>query len=230
MSDIERPDDELLVPAVGALVFASDEPVAPREMARALGVDLEEVQQALATLAERCEKAGCGLRFERIAGGARFVTRPEVAPWLRRLFRERNRTRLTPAALETLAIVAYRQPVTVPEIQAIRGKDPSAAIRGLLEKKLIRILGRKRVVGNPLLYGTARQFLVHFGLDSLADLPSIEDFDRFVEVLDARQAEAAGEGLDPGDDAEDDGGSTFGEAPEGGPAQPPGPVEVGEDA
>jgi segregation and condensation protein B len=109
-----------------------------------------------------------------------------VGPWVRRFFQQRNRTRLSPAALETLAIVAYRQPVTGPEIQAIRGKDPGAALKGLLDKKLVRCLGRKKVVGSPLLYGTPREFLVHFGLNSLEDLPSIEDFDQFLEVLDAR--------------------------------------------
>jgi segregation and condensation protein B len=225
MSENERPDDELLVPAVGALVFASDEPVEPRELARVLGVTPSEVTTALDALAERLERAGCGLALEHVAGGARLVTRPELATWLRRLFRERNRSRLSPPALETLAIVAYRQPVTLPEIQAIRGKDPTAAIRGLLEKKLVRILGRKRVVGNPLLYGTSKAFLVHFGLDSLADLPSIEDFDRFIEVLDARSALAAGEPL-PFDEGTPDVELAFDEGDDG----EAGRVEVGGDA
>ncbi|HXV76299.1 MAG TPA: SMC-Scp complex subunit ScpB, partial [Candidatus Polarisedimenticolaceae bacterium] len=88
-----------------------------------------------------------------------------------------------------LAIVAYRQPITAPEIQAIRGKDPSAALKTLLEKKLLRILGRKKVVGNPLLYGTSKQFLIHFGLNSLSDLPAIEDFEELVEALAAEQPE-----------------------------------------
>ena len=101
----------------------------------------------------------------------------------RRFFRQRNRTRLSPPALETLAIVAYRQPVTSPEIQAIRGKDPSAALKGLLDRRLIRIMGKKKVVGNPLIYGSTKEFLVHFGLDTLKDLPSIEEFDAFVGAL-----------------------------------------------
>ena len=103
---------------------------------------------------------------------------------MRGFFRHRNRTRLTPAALETLAIIAYRQPVTSPEIQAIRGKDPSAALKSLLDKRLIKILGKKKVVGSPLLYGTRREFLEHFGLNALDDLPAIEDFDEFVDVLE----------------------------------------------
>ncbi len=100
----------------------------------------------------------------------------EVGDSVRQFFRQRNRTRLSLPALETLAIVAYRQPITAPEIHAIRGKDPAAAIKGLLDKKLLRILGRKKVVGSPLLYGTPKQFLHHFGLNTIEDLPSIEDF------------------------------------------------------
>ncbi len=104
-----------------------------------------------------------------------MATQAEVGPWVRRFFQNRNRTRLTAAALETLAIVAYRQPITAPEIQAIRGKDSSAALKSLLEKKMTRILGKKKVVGNPLLYGTRKQFLLHFGFGVLgADRLSAE--------------------------------------------------------
>ena len=176
-----------LAPAVGALIFASDEPVHPKEIASALGgVEVAQVEEALTELDRLLEDRGLGLSLEHIAGGVRFATRPEFAPWVRVLFRERNRTRLSFAALETLAIVAYRQPVTAPEIQAIRGKDPVAALKGLLDKKLVRCLGRKKVVGSPLLYGTPKEFLVHFGLNTLEDLPSIEEFDQFMNVLDAR--------------------------------------------
>jgi segregation and condensation protein B len=176
-----------LAPAVGALIFASDEPVHPKEIASALGgVEVAQVEEALTELDRLLEDRGLGLSLEHIAGGVRFATRPEFAPWVRVLFQERNRTRLSFAALETLAIVAYRQPVTAPEIQAIRGKDPVAALKGLLDKKLVRCLGRKKVVGSPLLYGTPKEFLVHFGLNTLEDLPSIEEFDQFMNVLDAR--------------------------------------------
>jgi len=184
----EPVDPELLVPAVGAVVFASDEPVRPADLAQALGgVELEQVEQALQTLQESYDQHPLGLRVERIAGGYRLATRSDVGAWVRRFLQQRNRTRLTPAALETLAIVAYRQPITAPEIQAIRGKDPAAALKSLLDKKLIRILGRKKVVGNPLLYGTRKEFLVHFGLDSLEDLPKLDDFDEFVDALTSEQ-------------------------------------------
>ncbi len=169
------------------MIFAADEPVHLEEISSALGgVDVQQVEEAIRTLERQLDRHGFGLALERIAGGIRFATRPEFAPWVRQFFRQRNRTRLSLAALETLAIVAYRQPVTAPEIQAIRGKDPSAALKGLLDKKLVRCLGRKKVVGSPLLYGTPKEFLIHFGLNSLDDLPSIEDFDQFLDVLDAR--------------------------------------------
>jgi segregation and condensation protein B len=194
----ERPNEEQLVAAIGAVVFASDEPVVPREVAAALGdLDVAEVERAIGVLEERYASCDVGITVERIAGGIRLATRSDVAAWVRRWFRQRNRARLSPAALETLAIIAYRQPVTAPEIQAIRGKDPTAALHGLLDKRLVRCLGRKKVVGNPLLYGTSKEFLVHFGLDSLGDLPSIEEFDQFLETLDA----AAGGAVDPAGDA-----------------------------
>jgi segregation and condensation protein B len=181
------PGPEELVAAVEAVVFAAAEPVQAGEIAAALGgtggLDGGQVEQAIEELSRRLDANGGGLRLERVAGGWRLATRPEVGVWVRRFFRQRNRTRLSPASLETLAIVAYKQPITAPEIQAIRGVDPSHGIKSLLEKRMIRILGRKKVVGNPLLYGTTKQFLVHFGLDRLADLPSLEDFDQFVGAL-----------------------------------------------
>jgi segregation and condensation protein B len=178
----------LLVPALGAALFASDEPVGPEELAKALGgIPSEEMDQAIEQLRTELERSVTGLRLEAVAGGYQISTTPEVGPWVRQFFRQRNRARLSPAALETLAIVAYRQPVTAPEIQAIRGKDPSAALKTLLDKKLLRLLGRKKVVGNPLLYGTSKQFLIHFGLNSLEDLPAIEDFEVLVEALAAER-------------------------------------------
>ena len=178
------PGPEELVAAVEAVVFAAAEPVPAGEIAGALGgLAAEQVEQAIEELSRRLDGSGGGLRLERVAGGWRLSTRPEVGVWVRRFFRQRNRTRLSPASLETLAIVAYKQPITAPEIQAIRGVDPSHGVKSLLEKRMIRILGRKKVVGNPLLYGTTKQFLVHFGLDRLADLPSLEDFDQFVGAL-----------------------------------------------
>jgi segregation and condensation protein B len=198
--------DEQLSLAVEAVIFAAGEPVSPRELAEAFDdADAADVERAIDAMEARFRDSGSALRVERIAGGVRLATRPELGEWVRRFFRQRNRTRLTPAALETLAIVAYRQPVTAPEIQAIRGKDPSAALKSLIDKKLVRILGKKKVVGSPLLYGTSKQFLVHFGLDRIGDLPSITDFDELLgaagtdaaSLLEAASA-AAGEPGEPG--------------------------------
>ena len=174
-------EQDQLVAAVGAVLFASGEPVQLKEIASAIkGVAVPDVEKAIEALEAQYEKNKAGLRLEWVAGGVRLATRPEVAEWVRQFFRQRHRTRLSPAALETLAIVAYRQPVTAPEIQAIRGKDPQGPLGNLVDKKLLRILGKKKVVGNPLLYGTSKQFLVHFGLNNLADLPSMDEFDAFV--------------------------------------------------
>jgi segregation and condensation protein B len=174
-----------LVAAVEAVLFAAAETVHPKEIAAAFeGPDENDVRSAIEALTARYAEGPGGLVVEQVAGAYRLATKPAVGALVRQFFRQRNRTRLSPAGLETLAIVAYRQPATVPEIQAIRGVDPSGSLKSLLEKKLVRILGRKKVVGNPLLYGTTKQFLVHFGLNKLEDLPSIEEFDQFVGALD----------------------------------------------
>ncbi|MBD3866731.1 MAG: SMC-Scp complex subunit ScpB [Acidobacteria bacterium] len=184
----ERPPAELLESTLEAIIFASTDPVRPAELGTALGgIPDEEVVAALESLSSRYARADTGLILEQVAGGYRLATRSNVGAWVRTYFRNQNRTRLTPATLETLAIVAYRQPVTAPEIQAIRGKDPTYGLKVLLEKRMLRIMGRKKVVGNPLLYGTSRQFLVHFGLNSLKDLPSIEEFDAFLDTLGQAQ-------------------------------------------
>jgi segregation and condensation protein B len=184
VSETDNLREEQLMAAVGAILFASGEPVQPKEIASALkDVKLADVQKAIDGLDRHYATDEAGLRLERVAGGVRLSTRPEVAEWVRQFFRERHRARLSHAALETLAIVAYRQPVTAAEIQAIRGKDPQGPLKNLVEKKLLRILGKKKVIGNPQLYGTSKHFLVHFGLDSLGDLPSMDEFDAFVGGL-----------------------------------------------
>jgi segregation and condensation protein B len=177
-----------LIAAVEAVLFAAAEPVHPKEIAAAFeGATESEVAAAIEALRERCAEGQGGLTVEQVAGAFRLATKPAVGAIVRQFFRQRNRTRLSPAALETLAIIAYRQPITVPEIQAMRGVDPSGSLKGLLEKSLVRILGRKKVVGNPLLYGTTKQFLVHFALNRLDDLPSIEEFDQFLGALQGGQ-------------------------------------------
>lgn len=183
-TDDRTPPTELVSAAVEAVIFAAGEPVKISEIVAAFGLDDEApVLEALESLREEYEQRQGGLSIERVAGGFRLATRSAVGAWVRQFFRQRNRTRLTPAGLETLAIVAYRQPITAPEIQAVRGVDPSGTLRSLLEKRMIRILGKKKVIGSPFLYGTTRDFLVHFGLDDLDDLPSLEEFEEILGGL-----------------------------------------------
>lgn len=164
--------------ALEAVLFVSGEPVS-RE--RLLGLfdeaDREEAGAALEAVLARFGGEGRGVMVDEAAGGVRLVTRPELHDWLRRFFESGGGTKLSMAALETLAIVAYRQPVTAPEIQELRGVNPSGVLKTLLERRLVRIAGRKEVVGRPFLYSTTREFLVHFGLKSLEDLPPLEDFE-----------------------------------------------------
>ncbi len=176
-----------------ALLYATPDPVTIEELKEAFGAErAAEVDAALAALAEDYRRPDGGLRVERVAGGYRITTRPELAEILREFVRRRNRSRLSRAALETLAVVAYRQPVTAPEIEAVRGVCPSAILHSLLEKRLIRICGRKKVVGSPFLYETTGEFLEHFGLNSVEDLPSLEEFSGILD--DVQPAAAAPEG------------------------------------
>lgn len=173
----ERSDMEA---ALEAILFVSSEPV-PR--ARLLEMfeegEREQAAEALEAVLARYSAEGDsrGVMAEDVGGGVRLVTRPEVAGWLRRFFDVAGGNKLSMAALETLAIIAYRQPITGPEIQELRSVNPSGVIKTLLERRLVRITGRKEVVGKPFLYGTTREFLVHFGLNSLRDLPPLEEFE-----------------------------------------------------
>jgi segregation and condensation protein B len=164
-----------------ALIFASPQPLTPREITEVMGgVPREAWQAALEELRADYARDGRGLQLMEIAGGWQITTRPEYNDWVRELLDPKAPTRLSIQALETLAVVAYKQPVTLPEIIELRGVKSGGVIKTLLEKRLIRILGRKEVVGRPILYGTTKQFLLHFGLKDLGDLPRIEEF---AEVL-----------------------------------------------
>lgn len=183
---------ERLRAVLEALAFATEEPLTLEDLSDLFpGMDQALLQEALDGLERACQAEDRGLRMIRVAGGHRLVTKSELGEWVRALFRSRNRRRLTTQALETLAIVAYRQPITTPEIQAIRGTDPTAVLEGLLEKKLVRILGRKKVVGKPVLYGTTREFLAHFGLNTLDELPDLQEFGGFAAPVGAGPERAA---------------------------------------
>lgn len=139
------------------------------------GVSPADVAAALEIVRRRHEGESSGLVLENVAGGWRLATRPELEAAVRTFFGVRSRSRLSQAAIETLAIIAYRQPITLPEINFLRGVNSAAVLRTLVERRLVRVAGRKQVVGTPLLYRTTKEFLVHFGLDDLAALPALDE-------------------------------------------------------
>jgi segregation and condensation protein B len=158
-----------------ALLFSSTRPIPESEIEEALEATREAVSEALESLRQDAEGVDRGIRLESVAGGWRFVTRPEFDSLLRKFHEVAERSRLSLAALETLAIIAYRQPITLPEIQDVRGVNSASVVNTLFEKKLITTAGRKSVVGSPFLYRTTPEFLVRFGLKELEELPKPEE-------------------------------------------------------
>jgi segregation and condensation protein B len=159
-----------------ALIFVSEEPLTAKTMADVLREEREVVQSALAELAEEFNGRNGGLQLREVAGGWQFATRPEYHEHVRAYLKSRPSAKLSIASLETLAVIAYKQPVTVPEILEIRGVQSPSSIKTLLDKKLIVAKGRKETVGRPMMYGTSKEFLMQFGLKDLSELPSMEDF------------------------------------------------------
>ncbi len=178
-------DDEVITvslaelkPAIEAVLFVADEPLPLSAMVKILGdIDPKDLKQALEELSNEYDERSCGLELREIAGGWRFSTRPQHHEFIRKYLKSKPSARLSLPALETLAVIAYKQPVTVPEILEIRGVTSTSAIKTLLEKRLIMTKGRKETVGKPMLYGTSKDFLIQFGLKDLQELPSIEDFE-----------------------------------------------------
>jgi segregation and condensation protein B len=177
-----------------ALLFASDGPVELERLREVLDLpSVGQAQELVTVLRERLARDGRALAVVDVAGGVRLVTRPEVAPWLVRLARSRSRSRLSRPALETLAIVAYRQPVSKPEIDAVRGVNSEGVLDSLLERRLVRIAGRKDSAGRPFLYETTREFLLAFGLRDLGDLPKPDG-----DLVAPAEAAAPPSGDEPG--------------------------------
>jgi segregation and condensation protein B len=180
-----------VVSALEALLFSSGSPIKKKELADVLEATPEAVLEALKQLETQAEAPGRGVRLEEVAGGWRYVTRPEFDSLLRKFHEVTERSRLSLAALETLAIIAYRQPITLPEIQDIRGVNSSSVLKTLFEKKLITTAGRKAVVGMPFFYKTTPDFLMRFGLNELAELPRPEDLDAdLAATVEAREIAA----------------------------------------
>jgi len=161
---------------IEALIFVSEEPLNGKTIAEVLKDDRAVVDDALQLLVKEFNDRNGGLQLREVAGGWQFATRPEYHEHVRAFLKTRPSAKLTLASLETLAVIAYRQPVTVPEILEIRGVQSPSAIKTLLDKKLIVAKGRKETVGRPMMYGTSREFLLQFGLKDLTELPSVEDF------------------------------------------------------
>ncbi|MGE0885770.1 MAG: SMC-Scp complex subunit ScpB [Blastocatellales bacterium] len=169
---------EELKPAIESLLFVADEPLPFKQLCKVMGdVPEADVLAALQELATDYESRNSGLEVREIAGGWRISTRPQNHEFIRKYLKSRPSARLSLPALETLAVIAYKQPITIPEILEIRGVSSSSAIKTLLEKRLIVTKGRKETVGRPMMYGTSKEFLIQFGLKDLTELPSIEDFE-----------------------------------------------------
>ena len=170
-----RLDHRQLKAIIEALVFASPEPLTPRMLFKLLADEpKEDLAAAIDALKTDYADRG-GLHIAEVAGGYQITTRPEFHEWVRRLFHERSTQKLSLPSLETLSVIAYKQPITAAEIGEIRGVNTTGVLSTLLERHLIKIVGRKNVIGRPFLYGTTREFLIRFGLIDLNDLPKVED-------------------------------------------------------
>jgi segregation and condensation protein B len=169
---------EELKPIIEALIFVSEDPISVSRLASLLeGESVADVEAACEQLTEEFNARGGGLEMRRIAGGYRISTRADLSEYVRRYLKAQPSARLSLAALETLAVIAYRQPITIPEILQIRGVTSTSAIKTLLDRRLIVAKGHKQVVGRPMMYGTSKEFLIHFGLDDVSELPNLEDFE-----------------------------------------------------
>jgi segregation and condensation protein B len=217
-----------LKPIVEALIFASPEPMTPKLLYKLLdGEPREDVDAAVAAVKADYERPG-GLQIVEVAGGFQIVTRPELHEWVRKIFHERTTSKLSVQALETLAVIAYKQPVTSAEIAEIRGVSSSGGVLStLVERRLIKIVGRKQVVGRPFMYATTREFLERFGLNDIGDLPKVEEMsDALGFELPAALAEPTVTTSPLPFDAEGGEGASAAEAADGAPA----PAPPGEDA
>lgn len=168
--------DTELKSIVESLIFVADEPINAKLIADVTEIDRDTVESAIKDLAREYDERPGGLQLREIAGGWQIATKPEHHEYIRSYLKSKPSAKLSLASLETLAVIAYRQPVTVPEILEIRSVQSPSAIKTLLDKRLIVAKGRKETVGRPMMYGTSKEFLIQFGLKDLSELPSIEDF------------------------------------------------------
>ena len=191
---------EEIAATVEAIIFSSDSPLSASRIGTIAELPAGSVKKAIAQLNQRYEEIGAVFRIEEIAGGYQMMSQPQYHDVLTRLVTSKKDTRLTQAALEALAIVAYRQPILRADVEAIRGVASGEVLRGLMERQLIKIVGRAEVIGRPMLYGTTKQFLEIFGLASLDDLPRMEE----LRALDAPQSELSAEQAADDETADDE--------------------------
>jgi segregation and condensation protein B len=176
--DSPEPQKDLelnLESVIEAVLFASDEPLSAARLANIVDTTTQQVRQAIEFLNDKYKNNQNAFRIEKIAGGFQMLTLSPYNHWLKKLLRVRSETKLSPAALETLAIIAYKQPIIRADVEAIRGVAAGEVIRNLMYKGLVKVVGRAEVVGRPMLYGTTKKFLETFGLNTLKDLPKIEE-------------------------------------------------------
>ncbi|MBD3245918.1 MAG: SMC-Scp complex subunit ScpB [Candidatus Omnitrophica bacterium] len=166
---------------IESLLLINEKPIALNELNKVIDTEKPELETALEELAGEYDRRKSGICIVKVAGGYQMCSRPENDPWLKKMFRERGKQKLSTAALETLAIIAYKQPITRMEIEAIRGVNIDGVVRHLFNLGLVKTSGRKEVVGRPFLYVTTRKFLEYFGLNSLRDLPKLEEFASLAE-------------------------------------------------
>jgi len=170
-------EENNLKSAIEALIFASEKPVTIEQIKKTLGnLDAAGVSEVIEELKNEYDALNRGIRIIEIAGGFQMITRQTFAHFLKKLFKNRNSDRLSKPALESLAIIAYKQPLTKAEIESLRNVNVDGVMKNLIDKNLIRICGRKKLPGRPFVFGTTREFLEHFGLKSLQELPKMEEF------------------------------------------------------
>jgi segregation and condensation protein B len=185
---------EAVKSVIEALIFSSDGPIAIEQIKKVLdNLETTQVRSLIEELRREYEAQGRGIRIAEIAGGFQMITATDYAPFLKKLYKQRRVERLSKPALETLAIIAYKQPVTRLEIQSLRSVNIDGVMSTLVDRGLVRITGRKKAPGRPFVYGTTRQFLEHFGLKSLEELPKIENFGKLAGVPEEPAATAGQE-------------------------------------
>ena len=180
-------EENNLKSAIEALIFASEKPITTEQIKKVLGdLDTPSINKIITELKNEYEVQNRGIRVVEIAGGYQMITSSSFVPFLKKLFKNRYSDKLSKPALESLAIIAYKQPLTKSEIESLRNVNVDGVMKSLIEKNLIRVCGRKKIPGRPFVFGTTREFLEHFGLKSLQDLPKMEDFTVLAQEKEAQ--------------------------------------------